>query len=172
MVITYWSNAFYLGLLVVIISLLSLGGALLSQYGFQMRPCILCIYQRWPHAINIVFGLVALFLTKQAPKKAAFFIFLSSLSFFIGSFIAFYHVGVEQIWWQGFEGCSFPKTKPGDFEAFKQALLNAPVTSCKDIPFQIFGISMAGYNALLSFGMAIFTLLGSIFVMRRANNML
>lgn len=170
---TYGSNAFLVGLAVLLISAGSLGGALISQYGFGLHPCELCIYQRWPHGINIALGAIAMFLALASrPKTAAFFVFIGSLSFFIGTWIAGFHVGVEQRWWEGLKGCSFPTVPNGDYEAFKEALLNAPIASCKDIPFSFLGISMAGYNAILSFFSGIAALIGSILIMRRANNML
>ena len=168
----YGSDAKLMGLLIFIISAVSLGGALLSQYGFDMKPCLLCLWQRGPHGLNLVLGLLAMVFAVSKPKHAALFIFLAALSFFTGGGIAVYHVGVEQSWWQGFEGCSFPKLPTGDFEAFKEALLNTKFVSCKDIPFELFGISMAGYNALLSFGSGIVFLISSILVMRKSNNML
>lgn len=172
MIKKYGSDARLLGLLILLISLASLGGALLSQFGFDMKPCLLCLWQRGPHSLNILFALGALFFATCQPKTAALFIFLAAISYFIGTGIAIYHTGVEQQWWQGFEGCSFPKLPTGDFDAFKEALLKTEFVSCKDIPFELFGISMAGYNALLSFFSGIAFAIGSILVMRKANNML
>lgn len=172
MLLKYWSNNFYLGVLVFLISAMSLGGALLSQYGFNMHPCLLCLYQRGPHTLNLLLGILALSTAIKYPKFSCAVIFTASLTFLLGGLIASYHVGVEQRWWHGFEGCSFPKVEQGDFEGFKNALLSAPVTSCTDIPFQLFGISMAGYNALLSLGSAAFFLTGSILSIRRINGVL
>ena len=172
MLLKYWSNNFYLGLLIFLISAVSLSGALLSQYGFNMHPCLLCLYQRGPHAINLLLGILALSTAIKYPKFSCAVVFTASIAFLLGGIIATYHVGVEQLWWHGFEGCSFPKVEQGDFEGFKNALLGAPVTSCTDIPFELFGISMAGYNALLSLGSAAFFFIGSILSIRRINGVL
>lgn len=172
MLLKYWSNNACLALLIFLVSLASLGGALISQYGFDMHPCLLCLYQRGPHALNIALGVLAFITATKYPKLSCAIIFGASLSFLIGGIIASYHVGVEQQWWHGFKGCSFPKVEQGNFEGFKNALLNAPVTSCTDIPFQLFGVTMAGYNALLSFASALFFFIGSILSIRRINGVL
>jgi disulfide bond formation protein DsbB len=169
---TYGSNTTIMGLLVFLVSFGSLGGALVSQYFFNMHPCVLCIYQRWPHGIAMVLGLAILFIGTQQPKPAAFLLFLANIVYAVGASIAIFHVGVEQEWWEGTKGCGIPQAPAGDFEAFKEAILNAPLASCKDIPFQLFGISMAGYNALICAGMAVVSLIGSVLVIRRANKVL
>ncbi len=162
-----------MGTFVLMIGTLSLGGALISQYVFGLHPCVLCIYQRWPHGIAIALGMATLFLGAQQKQKSASFVLLvASLTFFIGSAIAFYHTGVEQKWWSGTDGCGFPKTGAGDFESFKDALMNAPVARCDEIPWSLLGISMAGYNFMLSLGAGLISLAGSICVIRKANKML
>jgi len=158
--------------IIALTSLLSIGGALLSQYGFGMEPCILCIYQRWPHAIAILLGFAGLYLasrkTTRSSKQAALIIIISAPVFLIGAAIAFYHVGVEQHWWaSALEACA------ADFSTLGNNLLQQietkPAVRCDVIPFELFGISMAGYNALLSVIMAVYCLIAAIMVTRRAN---
>lgn len=167
------ANPQVMGLFVLLVGAISLGGALISQYVFGLYPCVLCIYQRWPHGIVIVLGLLTvLFGLSGKPKPAALILFLAALTFFVGSAIAFYHTGVEQKWWSGTDGCGFPKVETGDFESFKSALMNAPVVRCDEVPWSLLGISMAGYNFGLSLAAGLVSLVGSICVIRKANNML
>ena len=121
-------------------------GALIFQYGFGMAPCKMCIWQRWPHVIAIVLGAAIYFM----PNR--FMALLGSLVVFIGGGIGVYHAGVEQKWWEGPSSCT------GSGLSLTDNLLDmtAPVhiVMCDVIPWAMFGISMAGWNAIISFGLA------------------
>lgn len=121
---------------------------------------------------NSLLGLVAFILAAKTGqvKKAAFVIFMAALVFFGEAGLAFYHVGVEQHWWiSAFEGCKVDL----DFntENILETIQNAQAVRCDEIPWQMFGISMAGYNVLTA-GMAIISLLSSILVVRKKNGVL
>lgn len=146
------------GLLVM--SAAILGGAYAFQYLGGLQPCTLCLYQRWPWWIAGGLALLALFLFRERRISRA----LSTLGAFailIGSGIAAYHVGVEQQWWTGPTACSGTAAAPQTLEALRAQVLGAPVVRCDDIPWSLFGISMAGYNVLISLatGLAVLTLL-------------
>lgn len=154
------------GLLFVAVA--TLGTALISQYVFGLHPCPLCLYQRWPYAIIIGLSLLALIMgLKNKDKVVSALVFLCGIAFLAGGFIAAYHVGVEQHWWKSFlEGCAV------DFSAGQDLLKqieNTQAARCDEIPWSLFGISMAGYNALLSFVAAPLTMLSSLLLIRRAN---
>lgn len=120
-------------------------GALIFQYGFGMAPCKMCIWQRWPHVIAIVLGA----LIYVMPNR--FIALLSGLVVLVGGFIGVYHAGVEQKWWEGPTDCT------GSGLSVTDNLLDmtAPVhvVMCDVIPWSMFGISMAGWNAIISFGL-------------------
>lgn len=120
-------------------------GALIFQYGFGMAPCKMCIWQRWPHVIAIVLGAVIYFM----PNR--FIALLGGLVVFVGGGIGVYHAGVEQKWWEGPSSCT------GSGLSLTDNLLDltAPVhvVMCDVIPWSMFGISMAGWNAIISFGL-------------------
>lgn len=140
-----------------LVSLGSLGFAYTAQYGFGLQPCILCLYQRWPYRIVIGIGVMAYVLATKSPGFARALLWLTPVAFLSGAGLGFFQVGVEQKWWHGFTGCSAPDlTKLSGAELYA-AIQSAPVVSCDVIQFELFGISMAGYNALLSLGLAVFT---------------
>jgi len=120
-------------------------GALIFQYGFGMAPCKMCIWQRWPHGIAIVLGALIYFM----PNR--FIALLAGLVVLTGGGIGVYHAGVEQKWWQGPTDCT------GTGLSLTDNLLDmsAPISvvMCDVIPWSLFGVSMAGWNALLSFGL-------------------
>lgn len=159
--------------IMALIGFTSLAGALISQYIFGLLPCVLCIYQRWPHGVVILLGLIGASVSKHAVKFSAFLMFLSGVAMFIGSGIAFFHTGVELKWWQGTDSCGIP-LNTNDFDAFKNQILNAPAVRCDEIPWAdpILGLSMANYNVILSLLTGVYGVLTSIGIARKANNML
>lgn len=130
--------------------LATLGSTLLmaGAYAFQhiggMAPCKMCIWQRYPHVIAIAVGTVAL------VSGARWLALLGAAAAATTSVIGFYHVGVEQKWWEGPSTCSSGAIDDISPEALLDQILSAPLVRCDDIPWEMFGISMAGWNALVS----------------------
>ena len=148
-----------------------LGGAVLgSAYGFQylggLQPCALCLYPRWPWWIAIGFGLAAVLL-RSNPGVQKVIVALASLSILAGAGVAGFHVGVEQQWWPGFASCGGVSDMPMTVEALKQQIMNAPVVRCDEVAWSLMGLSMAGYNMLLSLALG---LGGLVFLWRRGTN--
>lgn len=131
-----------------------LGGAFAFQYLGGLAPCVLCLYQRWPHAAAILLGILALILAARSPAASRWLAVLGGLALLTSAGIGLYHVGVEQLWWAGTSECGSTGT-PDSLEALKQQLMAQPVVRCTDIAWEMFGISMAGYNFLLSAGAGI-----------------
>lgn len=168
-----FNNAKIVALLTIGISAAALAGAYFFQYVVGLQPCILCLYQRVPHGLIVILGVFALFLARKpsGQKQAAFVILLISLLYFIGTGLGFYHAGVEQHWWVSFlEACSNPMISSGTQDLLSQ-IENAKSVRCDSVPWQMFGISMAGYNGLLSGLMAVYTAAAAIFITRRANGL-
>lgn len=131
-------------------SALALGGALIGQYGFGLHPCDLCIYQRIPFILNIVLGLVGYFWLSQHKLL----ITVSGILFVINSGIALFHSGVERKWWAGLTGCSTPDMS-GSIEDLLKRIHETDVVRCDEIPWSLFGLSMANYNVVFCLGMGI-----------------
>jgi len=156
-------------------SVLSLAAALTAQYMFGLAPCILCIYQRVPFVLTALLALAGLVLAYRAErvKVAAFLVLLCGVIFWVGAGIAFYHVGVEQHWWVShLEGCAvdFAAANPQDLMAL---LDSRPAVRCDEIPWAdpLFGISMAGYNAILSLIVGALCGISALLVTRKANGL-
>src|SRR5689334_10219015 len=86
---------------VVFVSISALAAAYIAQYGFGLKPCILCLYQRTPYAVAIALGLLALLI----PRLAHALLILAALTFLAGAGIAGFHAGVEYGWWKGLPSC-------------------------------------------------------------------
>jgi disulfide bond formation protein DsbB len=138
-------------------SLASLAVALASQYWGGLQPCILCIYQRYPYGAAAALGIVGM-LVAGRPGWLRVVLLLAALAFFVDAGIAAYHVGVEQHWWQGTAECGSTLDLNLSPEDLTKQLLNQPVVRCEEVPWSLFGISMAGYNFLYAVGLGIVTL--------------
>lgn len=143
-----------LGLAAAVGSLLLLGGAYYFQYVVGLAPCDMCLWQRYPHMASIVCGLLTVVFIKQ-PKLALVFAMAAILALFATSGIGFFHAGVEQHWWEGPQACSGRIPAGLSAEELKKYLMGARMVRCDAIPWQLFGISMAGWNGILSGALAV-----------------
>jgi disulfide bond formation protein DsbB len=150
-------------LLVLVAAVAIPGAALVSQFGFGLEPCELCLWQRWPYLAAFLFGLGAL---ASRGRIRGLFLALAALSFAATAGIGVFHVGVEQHWWAGLPSCSGGST-PATVEALRAQLLGKPVVRCDDIAFEFLGISMAGWNVLAAGALALFSLRGALLLVRR-----
>lgn len=131
---------------------LLLGGAYLSQYGFGLFPCEMCWWQRYAHFAALALALLSTFVR---PTRA--WIALAGLAILVAGLLGAYHAGVEYKWWEGVTTCS--STAGGNS---LDDILNAPLIRCDEPQWTLFGISLAGFNFLISTAgaVAIFALLG------------
>ena len=134
-------------------SLAALGSAALlaGAFVFQLlgyAPCQMCIWQRYPHAVAIGIGLAAFAVPHPALRLVGAAALLTT------SAIGFFHAGVEQGWWQGPTTCSAAPIGEISPDALLDQIMNAPLIRCDDIPWEMFGLSMAAWNGILSFALA------------------
>ncbi len=127
------------------ISTILLGGALLFQYVGGLVPCSLCVWQRWPHLAVIIVAFIGL--RGVMPRGMLWLtVIAGSISVSLGS----YHAGIEYGFWAGPSGCSANLLPDGDIKALTQQLLITPLVRCDEVTWSLFGLSMAGWNALIS----------------------
>ena len=137
-------------------SCLVLATAYAFEYLANLQPCVLCIYQRIPYAVAIGLMLVAAILRKNSQFNLILFI-ATSVVFAIGSAIAIFHIGIEQHLWQGTPECgNFMETN--SVEALRKQLLAQPIVRCDEVAWSLFGISMTGYNFLISTSLLLYSL--------------
>ena len=142
--------------LILAASATALGFAFAAQYGFGLAPCVLCLYQRWPFAIAIVLGALGIALAASG-RSPGWVLALAGLVFTANAGIAFYHVGVEQHWWRGTASCSAVVGQAKTLAELKAQVLAAPLVRCDEVAWSFLGLSMAGWNVLLSGGLALFS---------------
>lgn len=135
------------GVFAVAVSAALLAGALWFQHGMGLMPCQMCYWQRYAHGGVLLVGTIAL-LTGWWPAG-----WLAVGALLVSSGLGTFHAGVEQKWWPGPGGCTGGLPTGLSTEAMLGQMLEAPLVRCDAIPWELLGISMAGWNAVIS-GMA------------------
>jgi disulfide bond formation protein DsbB len=119
-----------------------LGGALSSQYIGGLYPCEMCYWQRWPHGVAILLGIGSFIW----PARAKPLVLLAAMAIFISGAIGVFHAGVEAGWWEGVTLC----TTNG--AATLEDIMKVPLVRCDQAQWTFLGLSLAGWNAILSTG--------------------
>lgn len=145
-------NAKFFYFLIFLISSLILLAAYYIEYVLNEDPCKLCIYQRIPYFVGIFLCLLGLFY-----KSKIIFLYLIIFTFFISFILSGYHVGIENEIFQEFSGCTSNNMDLIKKEEILDSL-NKLSSSCKNVDFKIFGLSLATLNLFTSFFIIIFSL--------------
>ena len=129
---------------------LLLGGAYISEYGFGLHPCEMCWWQRWPH-----FAAIALALLSFRLPRRELWVALAAVAILVSGAIGGFHAGVEYGWWEGITSCAaIPQTGSG--ESALDVIMNAPLVRCDEPAWTLLGISLAGFNFLISAAASLF----------------
>jgi len=122
-----------------------LAGAYVSQYAFGLFPCEMCWWQRYAHFAALAMALLAF----AVPRQARALVLLAALAIAASGLIGLFHAGVEYKWWQGFTSCTALVKLDGGNPL--DAIMNkAPLVSCDQPQWTLWGISLAGFNFLFS----------------------
>lgn len=138
--------------------------AFAGQYLFGIEPCILCLYERIPWAAAAVIAVLGLAGRSRHWRLVA--LGGCGVVFAAGAVLAFYHVGVEAHWWASAAGCEGGAGTFSIDDLSPQALAQ-PLKPCDRVDFRLFGLSLAGWNVLLSAGAAAFCVASLQFLLRR-----
>jgi len=141
---------------------LAAGGSaalLLAAFAFQhlggMAPCKLCLWQRWPHGAAIALGVFALAVPGRLLPVLGMFAAL------ITAAIAAYHTGVERGWWEGPSSCTSGDISALSTQELMDQIMAAPLVRCDDVPWEMFGLSMASWNGIVALGLALIWLMAA-----------
>ena len=136
-------------LVAILLPVALLGGAIGSQYLGGLFPCEMCMWQRWPHLAAIGAALAAIALRGNRFASAVFTL-LAALAIMTSGVIGAFHAGVEYKWWEGFTTCATNARPVG--KSILDSIMEATLVRCDVAPWDLFGISLAGFNAILSLG--------------------
>jgi len=141
----------------LLLPLALLAGALGSQYLGGLHPCEMCYWQRWPHAAAILLAAIA-FMAPVESSRSRTLVTLATLAIAVSGAIGVYHAGVEAKIFEGFTQCTALSHSRDTADLLKQ-ITHAPVVRCDEVQFRFLGITLAGWNAILSLGGASLILL-------------
>ena len=148
-----------IAVLIVLVALATIGGALLSEHVFGLVPCKLCLLQRQPYYWGIPLAILVA-LAPQGLLRPGLLIL--SLVFLVSAGLGAYHSGVEWGWFLGPSDCGGGSgAAPGAVGDFLQSLNNVRVVSCTEAAWRFLGLSLAGWNALVSLALAGLAVLGA-----------
>jgi disulfide bond formation protein DsbB len=120
-----------------------LGGAWGSQLIGHLYPCEMCHWQRWPHYAALILALLAF--VPMLPTRLL--VVFAAIAIAVSGAIGVAHAGVEYHWWSGFTPCTATFSGQGDLLA---NIMKAPIVRCDVAQWKLFGISLAGFNAIIS----------------------
>jgi disulfide bond formation protein DsbB len=137
-------------LIALLLPMALLGGALGSQYLGGLVPCEMCYWQRWPHGAAILLAALA-FTAPAGSERSRLFTLLAAAAIAVSGAIGVYHAGVELGIFEGLTTCT--STASGATAAeLLNSIMKTPLVRCDQVQFAFLGISMAGWNAILSLG--------------------
>jgi disulfide bond formation protein DsbB len=131
----------------------TIGGALVFEHGWGYIPCKLCLIQRNPYYLAIPLALVAAVLP---PKWTRAGLWLLALVFVVSAGLGAYHAGVEWGFWAGPSDCGGAPASAGNMGDFLSQLQTTRVVSCTEAAWRFLGLSLAGWNVLISLALAAF----------------
>jgi disulfide bond formation protein DsbB len=132
----------------------TVGGALIFEHAFGYVPCKLCLIQRNPYYIGVPLGLVAALLPPRYTRAG---LWLLALIFVISAGLGAYHSGVEWGFFAGPSDCGGGSgAGAGNVGDFLNQLQSTRVVSCTEAAWRFLGLSLAGWNVLISLALAAF----------------
>mgnify|MGYP006114994205 CR=1 FL=1 len=147
----------------MLFSIFAIFAAYFIQYVLKHQPCNLCLIERIPYITSIIIISICFFF----KKFEKIFLSILSLMFFTAALISFYHFGIEQGFIKESLVCNL-NSESNDLS--KEALLNQlkeMPKSCKDVTFEIFGLSLATFNIFISLILSVIT--GKLFLTYEKN---
>ena len=136
---------FYLKI-IFLFSFIALISAFFIEYILGHQPCNLCLIERIPYGLSIMIIMV-IFLIKKNQK---FLVMLLILTFIFSFTISFYHFGIEQGFFQESSVCGVKSLTEIVTKEDLLKQLSEKTTSCKDVTFRIFGLSLTSINIVFS----------------------
>jgi disulfide bond formation protein DsbB len=125
-----------------------LAGAFGSEHLGGLAPCELCWWQRYPHMAAAALAALA-FTAPATSARSRLLTLLAAAAVALSGAIGVYHAGVELKIFEGFTTCTAVATGASTEDLLK-AILNAPIVRCDQVQWSFLGISMAGWNAIVS----------------------
>ena len=156
-------------LVILAVATVTIAGAWFFQLVLDIRPCPLCLEQRYAYYLAIpLAALLALAAMRRAPRGAlmAGFVVLG-LATLANGWLGGYHAGVEWGFWKGPTDCTGPIGDLGSAGSLLQRLDQVKIIRCDEVQWRFLGLSLAGYNVLISIVMAALSVWGFVVSARK-----
>lgn len=141
-------------LLIFLVAFATIAGAwIFEHYGYA--PCELCLKQRWAYYTGVPLALIVALLAPQNPGLARAGLMLLGVLWLASMVFGIYHSGVEWKWWPGPATCTAQAGFTGGLPD-----LSKPAVLCDTPAIRILGLSLAGWNAVISLGLALVAFAG------------
>jgi len=149
---------------VALIGAAALAGAWVFEFGFDIKPCPLCLEQRYAYYGAIPLALLLALAAGRgvAPLWLRAGLVVVALVMLGNAGLGVYHSGVEWGFWQGPTGCSGPVLDLGKAGSLLDQLDKVKVIRCDEVQWRFLGLSLAGYNVLISLTMAAIAGFGAV----------
>lgn len=143
-------------LLVTLIATATIAGAWFFQLVLEILPCPLCLEQRYAYYLAIPVGVLTVLAARSGAPRPLLLAGLAilALATLANAGLGTYHAGVEWGFWQGPTDCSGPVANLGSAADLLSKLDTVKVVRCDEVQWRFLGLSLAGYNALISLLMA------------------
>jgi disulfide bond formation protein DsbB len=147
-----WHPGQTAALAILIVAAATIGGAYIFEYGLGYIPCALCLLQRKPYYIGIVLALVTLVLPGTGRRIG---LALLAVLFLVSAGLGVYHAGVEWGFWLGPADCGGGSgAAAASVDDLMKTLNGIKVVSCTEAAWRFLGLSLAGWNVLISLALA------------------
>jgi len=147
--------------IIFILSFFAIFFALTAEYIYNLSPCKMCLYQRYPYYFILLVFVVFYFFKKLS---SLWLFIMVELAILYGLFYSVWHVGIEKKIFSGPEGCSAFLNKSNSIENLKDQILKQDVIDCSEVTWIIFGFSAATINSIL---LLLFLYFNSIFIIKK-----
>ena len=146
------------------IGLATILGAYFFQYALGYRPCPLCLEQRFAYYAAIpLAAMVLLGVSVGSSHKVMLLAFVAiAVAMLWNAGLGAYHSGIEWQWWEGPKDCSGPVTNFGPAGSLMETIQNTRVIRCDEAAWRFLGLSLAGYNVLISLTLAAIATWGAL----------
>jgi disulfide bond formation protein DsbB len=135
--------------LIFIVAFATIAGAWIFEY-YGYAPCELCLKQRWAYYAGVPLALIVALIAPRNPGLARAALTLLAVLWLASMVFGIYHSGVEWKWWPGPTTCTMQSGFSGGLPD-----LSKPAVMCDSPAIRIFGLSLAGWNAVVSLGLAL-----------------
>jgi disulfide bond formation protein DsbB len=143
-------------IVIAVVGAAAILGAFFFQYGLGLAPCPLCLEQRIAYYFAIPLALILAYAASRGAARPLLVagLVLIALAMLGNAGLGVYHAGVEWKFWPGPADCSGPVTNLGRASDLMRQLRNVTVVRCDEAAWRVLGLSLAGYNVLISLALA------------------